>query len=103
MKVSIQTVRGVAFAFWKVWTLDGGGKAFLKTESALVQVHGTPKKPVVTVVFLVAPKMAEMFRLRFFQFKLPRLMQNATPPKFNSQFTPEKWWLEDDLFLLGIR
>jgi len=30
-------------------------------------------------------------------------MQNATPPKFNSQFTPEKWWLEDDLFLLGIR
>ena len=47
MKVSIQTVRGVAFAFWKVWTLDGEGKAFLKTESALVQVHGTPKKPPV--------------------------------------------------------
>lgn len=46
---------GVAFAIWKVWTLDGEGKAFLKTESALVQVHGHPKSPgsvqVVTVFF----------------------------------------------------
>ena len=25
-----------------------------------------------------------------------------TPPKFNSEFTPEKWWLEDDPFLLGF-
>ena len=24
-----------------------------------------------------------------------------TPPMFNSEFTPEKWWLEDDPFLLG--
>ncbi len=22
--------------------------------------------------------------------------------KFNSEFTPEKWWLEDDPFLLGL-
>ena len=25
----------------------------------------------------------------------------TTPPKFNSEFTPEKWWLKDDPFLLG--
>ena len=49
MKVS-KTLRGVAFAIWKVWTLDGEGKAFLKTESALVQVHRS-KKPVVTGFF----------------------------------------------------
>ena len=24
----------------------------------------------------------------------------GTPWKFNSEFTPEKWWLEDDPFLL---
>ena len=24
------------------------------------------------------------------------------PLKFNSEFTPEKWWLEDDPFLLGF-
>ena len=24
------------------------------------------------------------------------------PPKFNSEFTPERWWLEDDPFLLGF-
>ena len=26
----------------------------------------------------------------------------GTPPKFNSEFTPEKRWLEDDPFLLGF-
>ena len=26
---------------------------------------------------------------------------SITPPKFNSEFTPEKCWLEDDPFLLG--
>ena len=25
-----------------------------------------------------------------------------TPGKFNSEFTPQKWWLEDDPFLLGF-
>ena len=25
----------------------------------------------------------------------------VAPLKFNSSFTPEKWWLEDDPFLLG--
>ena len=29
-------------------------------------------------------------------------LQECTPPKFNSEFTPEKWWLEDDPFLLGF-
>ena len=30
------------------------------------------------------------------------LQKFVTPiPKFNSEFTPEKWWLEDDPFLLG--
>ena len=26
----------------------------------------------------------------------------ANPPKFNSEFSPEKWRLEDDPFLLGF-
>ena len=26
---------------------------------------------------------------------------NATPPKFNSEFTPEKRWLEDEYFPIG--
>ena len=32
---------------------------------------------------------------------MPGLVRD-TPPKFNSEFTPEKWWLEDDPFLLGF-
>ena len=28
-------------------------------------------------------------------------MTRIHPPKFNSEFIPEKWWLEDDPFLLG--
>ena len=27
--------------------------------------------------------------------------EGSTPPKFNSEFTSEKWWLEDDPYLLG--
>ena len=36
--------------------------------------------------------------------KLPKKHMNVQicrPPKFNSEFAPEKWWLEDDPFLLG--
>ena len=30
-------------------------------------------------------------------------IKRGTPLKFNSEFTPEKWWLEDDPpFLLGF-
>ena len=36
----------------------------------------------------------------FFHFKAG--FPTSTPPKSNSEFTPEKWWLEDDPFLLGF-
>ena len=32
---------------------------------------------------------------------MPVLPTTLHPPKFNREFTPEKWWLEDDPFLLG--
>ncbi len=33
--------------------------------------------------------------------QITRSSPKVTLPKFNSEFTPEKWWLEDDPFLLG--
>ena len=32
----------------------------------------------------------------------PWRKKKGTAPKLNSEFTPEKWWLEDDPFLLGF-
>ena len=34
-------------------------------------------------------------------WRLWGLCSGATPPKFNSEFSPEKWWLEDKNVLLG--
>ncbi len=47
-----------------------------------VDISTSVQKPVFDLSIIISPFLS--------------IVEKYTPPKFNIEFTPEKWWLEDD-------
>ena len=64
--------------------------ALLKSQKSHLQNKALKSNIGTTSVVQAESKTSGCLNPKWFPLK------KNTPPKFNSEFTPEKWWLEDD-------